>query len=65
MNENIPFIVVVRPIECELEVLVLVRHVCTAVGNRSMQYLVLYIKQMRESHARVLRVGSRAVQVWI
>lgn len=59
MNENIPFIVVVRPIECELEILVLVRHVCTAVGNRSMQYLVLYIKQLRESHAWVLRVGSR------
>ena len=54
MNEYVPFVVVVRPIECELEVLVLVRHARTAVGNRSTQYLVLYIKQLRGGHGQVL-----------
>lgn len=51
MNEYIPFVVVVRPIEGELEVPVLVNHPRTI---KPAQYLVLYIKQLRESHDRVL-----------
>ena len=48
MDEYIPFVVVVRPVERELEVpvRVSVRHPHTTVSNKSMQYLVLYIKQL-------------------
>ena len=43
MNEDIPFVAVVRPIECELEDLVLA---APRLHDKSVQYLVLYIKQL-------------------
>lgn len=48
MNEYIPFVVVVRPVERELmvPVRVLVPILRITASNKSMQYLVLYIKKL-------------------